>query len=311
MPGENIQDWSTTATLNSNSDSSINWAEGQPRASVNNSARSMMAAHAKQRNLLNGSIVAGGVVNALTFFSGLAYTATPTGLVVRLKIGPALTNTGAATLNMDNIGAVAILGNSGVALTGGELLADSYQDFVWNGTNWILLATLTAPTATPGDADSSIANTAFVSAAITAAITTATTGVTDGSEAAAGKIGEFKTASSGAWNVAIGAVGTLCSLALDAGDWQVWGVVGVGPGASAAGGFATLLIGSTLNAASPALSYHGAYTSPSGEYYNGTVPMRVFNAAGAYHLNMLNSGSSPAAISGVAASARIFARRVR
>src|SRR6188768_1987010 len=109
MPGENIHDWSVTAANNSNADSSINWAEGQPRASVNNSARSMMAAHAKDRNLHNGSIVTGGTANAQTFTSGIGYTgAVPTGLRVLLKVG--VTNTGATTLSMDmdGLGAVAI-----------------------------------------------------------------------------------------------------------------------------------------------------------------------------------------------------------
>src|SRR4249920_1196276 len=116
MPGENIQDWSITAASNATADTSINWAEGQARASVNDSARSMMAAHAKNRNLQNGSIVTSGTVNAHAFFSGLDYTTVPTGLRVLLKIGPALTNTAAATLNMDNIGAVAIKDNLAAAL---------------------------------------------------------------------------------------------------------------------------------------------------------------------------------------------------
>ena len=138
MPGENIQDWSITATNNSNSDSSINFAEGQARASVNNSARSMMAAHAKDRNLKNGSIVTGGTANAQTFTSGLNYTTVPTGLVVKLKIGPALTNTGATTLNMDGIGAVAVKDQLGVDLAAGMLVAGGYVEFLYDGTNWVL-----------------------------------------------------------------------------------------------------------------------------------------------------------------------------
>jgi len=138
MPGENIQDWSITAANNANSDSSIGWAEGQARASVNNSARSMMAAHAKHRNLLNGSIVTCGTADAQTFFSGLDYTVIPTGLRVLLKIGPSLTNTGPATLNMDNISAVAIK-NSALDLKGKELTENAYAEFSYDGTNWILL----------------------------------------------------------------------------------------------------------------------------------------------------------------------------
>jgi hypothetical protein len=138
MPGEDIYSWSPSATLNGNSDTSINWAEGQPRASVNNSSRSQMAAHAKQRDQQNGSIVTGGTADAQTFFSGNNYTTVPTGMLVLLKIGPSLTNTGAATLNMDNIGAVAIKNQEGEDLAGGELNEGLYREFIYNGTNWLL-----------------------------------------------------------------------------------------------------------------------------------------------------------------------------
>lgn len=139
MPGENIPDWSTTAASNATADSSINWAEGMARATVNDSARSMMAAIAKKRNLENGSITTAGTANAQTVTSGLSYTSVPTGLIIRVKIGTSLTNTSTASLNMDGIGAVTILTQSAAALTGGELLAGSYYSFRYDGTNWILL----------------------------------------------------------------------------------------------------------------------------------------------------------------------------
>src|SRR5262245_50205272 len=139
MPGENIMDWSTTAANNGTADTSINWAEGMARAAVNDSARSMMAAVAKWRNLLNGSITTGGSADAQTFSSGLSYTSVPTGLLVRLKIGAALNNTGSATLNMDSIGAVTIKDEAGNNLIAGALKAAAYAAFIYNGTNWILL----------------------------------------------------------------------------------------------------------------------------------------------------------------------------
>jgi len=138
MPAEDIQSWSPTAASNATADTGINWAEGQPRASVNNSARSMMAAHAKDRNLKNGSITTGGTANAQTFTSGVAYTAVPTGLTVRLKVG--VTNTGATTLNMDGIGAVAIKDQAGSDIGANALLLGRYVDLLYNGTNWILLS---------------------------------------------------------------------------------------------------------------------------------------------------------------------------
>ena len=140
MPGENYQSWSVNAVDNGNSDTSIIWSEGQTRASVNNSSRSEMAAHAKNRNLLNGSIVTGGAANAQTFTSGVSYIAPiPTGLVVKLKIGAALSNTGSATLNMDGIGDTLIKTDIGENLRGGELIGGCYTDFLFNGTNWIFL----------------------------------------------------------------------------------------------------------------------------------------------------------------------------
>ena len=140
MPGENYQSWSVTAANNGNADTSIEWREGQTRASVNNSSRSEMAAHAKNRNLLNGSIVTGGTANAQTFTSGVGYIAPiPTGLLVKLKIGAGLTNDGPASLNMDGIGDTVIKTADGQNTKGGELVGGSYTDLVFDGTSWIFL----------------------------------------------------------------------------------------------------------------------------------------------------------------------------
>jgi len=149
-PGEDVQAWSKTAASNANADPLINWAEGQPRASVNNSSRSELAAHAKKRDLENGSITTGGSANAQTFTSGVGYTTPiPTGLRVLLKIG--FTNTAATTLNMDSIGAVAIKDQSGADIGGNALLLGRYVEFIYNGTNWILLSSSGA-SAAPFDA---------------------------------------------------------------------------------------------------------------------------------------------------------------
>lgn len=138
-PGEDVQSWSTVAADNGSSDPLINWVEGQTRASVNNSSRSELAAHAKDRNLRNGSIVTTGTANAQQFLSGVSYTTVPTGLLVKLKIGAGLSNNASATLNMDGIGDVLIKTSNGENLRGNELVAGCYTDFVYNGTNWIFL----------------------------------------------------------------------------------------------------------------------------------------------------------------------------
>src|SRR5262245_29407097 len=139
MAGEDYQSWSVTAASNGDIDSLINWKEGQTRASVNNSSRSELAAHAKNRNLLNGSIVTTGSANAQAFLSGVTYTAVPNNMVVKLKVGAGLTNTGPTTLNMDGNGAVAVKTADGLDVLGGEFVANCYVDLVYNGTNWIWL----------------------------------------------------------------------------------------------------------------------------------------------------------------------------
>jgi hypothetical protein len=138
MPGEDMMSWSKIAANNASADTSINWAEGEPRAAVNDSARSMMAAEAKNRDLRNGSITTTGTATSYGFTSGVAYTVMPTGLFVRLKIH--VTSTGGPTfLNMDAIGAIGILNQAGLNVRAGELVANTYAEFIYNGTNWILL----------------------------------------------------------------------------------------------------------------------------------------------------------------------------
>jgi hypothetical protein len=138
-PGEDIQSWSVTAADNGTADPLINWVEGQTRASVNNSSRSEMAAHAKDRNLKNGSIVTTGTANAQAFLSGQTYTTIPTGLVVKLKVGSGLTNTSSVTLNMDGLGDTLVKTSNGSNLLGGELVSGCYTDFIYDGSNWIFL----------------------------------------------------------------------------------------------------------------------------------------------------------------------------
>ena len=56
--------WSQTASADATADSTINWAEGQSPASVNDSARAMMEAIAKYRDDVAGAIVTSGTSTA-------------------------------------------------------------------------------------------------------------------------------------------------------------------------------------------------------------------------------------------------------
>lgn len=101
-----IYNWSITANSNSNSDSGINWAEGQLPGTVNGSARAMMGRFAEFLADQGGALAAGGTANALTVTANSAFTAYADGLMIALRI--TTDNTTAATLNVNAIGAKSI-----------------------------------------------------------------------------------------------------------------------------------------------------------------------------------------------------------
>lgn len=79
----------------------------------------------------------GGSANAITLTMAITMT-TPyvAGDIAFFKA--ASDNTGATTINIDGIGAVAILQPGGAALAAGNIQADSVVLVAYNGTNWIL-----------------------------------------------------------------------------------------------------------------------------------------------------------------------------
>lgn len=102
----NIYDWSTTAANNSNSDGDLTWAEGQAPSTVNNSARVMMQRVKQLLVDIGGSIAAGGTANGLTVTASNAFTAYADGMVIAFRA--TASNSAAATLNVNGIGAKAI-----------------------------------------------------------------------------------------------------------------------------------------------------------------------------------------------------------
>lgn len=98
---------------------------------------------------------AGGSINAYTAtVTGVTINANSdlTGRVLVLKIGAALTNTGAATLNVNGLGAVAIKTPAGADVTAGELTAARFVAVTFDGTYWQLLnsSSFTLPNVGPG-----------------------------------------------------------------------------------------------------------------------------------------------------------------
>jgi len=135
-------------------------------------------------------------------------------------------------------------------------------------------------------------------------------GVVDGSNAAAGQVGEFVTATqSTAISLVANTATNITSISLTAGDWDVWGVAGL---VSSAGVSANLLAG--VNTVSGTLGPLGSYVqfNPSSGIVNTFImatPMVRVNlttTTTAYLIGYLNFASGTGSATGV-----INARRAR
>jgi microcystin-dependent protein len=114
--------WSQTASADATADSTINWAEGQSPASVNDSARAMMAAIAKHRDDVAGAIVTTGTstayaVNTYQVFQSLAQL---NGQV--LAFTPHATNGATVTLSVDGLGSKPLRSAPSTELPAGTII---------------------------------------------------------------------------------------------------------------------------------------------------------------------------------------------
>lgn len=135
--------WSKTAGSNATADSGINWAEGMLPSAVNDSARVMMARFAAWRDD-HGAIALSGT-NTITVTTN-SVLSLATGREIVAKVGT--TNTGAATLNANSLGAKAVkkISSAGEAdVAAGDLKAGALAHLVYDAAAnsssgaWILL----------------------------------------------------------------------------------------------------------------------------------------------------------------------------
>ena len=144
-----IYDWSQTANDNADADSGINWEEGQAPSTVNNSARAMMGRLAEWRDSFSGGLATTGSANAQNLSIAPQFDAYANGLIIAFRAGSGLTNTGAATLNVNGKGvkSIRVIDTSGDrALYGNEIRASGlYLAMYSTAANsasggWILLS---------------------------------------------------------------------------------------------------------------------------------------------------------------------------
>jgi len=138
MAKTNVGQFDTTAANNTDVDS-VSTAEGMSPKGVNNAIRALMALIAEWANDLEGGYTAAGT-NTYTLTTSTVYTANTDihGLVVKFTNA----NTGAATLNVDSIGAVAIKKNGGSALVSGDIAAASTHFLVYDGTDFEIVGSV-------------------------------------------------------------------------------------------------------------------------------------------------------------------------
>ncbi|WP_455474481.1 phage tail protein [Bartonella sp. B30(2025)] len=148
-----IYDWSLTADENANSDHIINWAEGQPPSSVNDSARAMMQRVREYLADSGGSIDSQFIVNTENNTTSIMLrTISPIAkyrndIIIRFKA--CNVNVGPTTINVNNIGEKSLykaISTGLVPLEGGELQKGGIYEIVYNdGTSikdhegWYLL----------------------------------------------------------------------------------------------------------------------------------------------------------------------------
>ena len=118
-----VKNFSTTAATNASADSNINFAENQAPSTLNDSARALMAAIAALYDQIGGALTVGGSSNAYTITNATAGTwaAYANGDLLMFKANH--TNSGAATINVDSIGATTIKTADGGDVISGDIVS--------------------------------------------------------------------------------------------------------------------------------------------------------------------------------------------
>lgn len=127
--------WSKTSATNASADGTINWREGQPPSSVNDSARAMMARIAEYRDDMAGAIVTGGTSSAYTLssFQGFDTLAHLDGN--RICFVPHVTNVATVTLSVDSLTAVPLRSSPSTEIGGGVLVQGSPYCATYNNSD--------------------------------------------------------------------------------------------------------------------------------------------------------------------------------
>lgn len=131
-----INSWSETDGSNTSA-APAGAPEGMAPSGVNDTIRAIMGSVRRFFSWVNGTLTTSGT-NTITGSYSVAPAAYVTGQRYMLKAGG--TNTGAATLNINSLGAKDVKTKSGAALGGGEIRNGEYFEVLYDGTNMVLIS---------------------------------------------------------------------------------------------------------------------------------------------------------------------------
>jgi microcystin-dependent protein len=127
--------FSKTAATNASADGTINFAEGQPPSSLNDSSRALMARVAQYRDDISGAILTTGTGAAYAVSSNQVFTSLAAINGQMIAFSPHATNTGAATLSVDGLSANLIRMSPGVDLPSNTLILGTPYVCVYSNTD--------------------------------------------------------------------------------------------------------------------------------------------------------------------------------
>lgn len=108
---------------------------GQDIADVNTQTEGLLTV-ANVQNSVGTFATTGGSGSAYTVTLSQALTSYQTGQNIKFKANH--TNTGAATINVSNVGVVPLQGNLGTNLVAGDIVADGVYEIIYDGSGWKL-----------------------------------------------------------------------------------------------------------------------------------------------------------------------------
>lgn len=127
--------WSKVASSNSTADTSTPWPEGMSPSAVNDSSRGLMAAAAKFRDDISGSITTGGTSTAYTVTSNQTFGSLSDLAGQMIAFVPHATNGATVTLSVDGLTAKPLRAQPSVELPAGALILGTPYIAVYNSSD--------------------------------------------------------------------------------------------------------------------------------------------------------------------------------